>query len=78
MKGYFCKKKYRTKKKLKEFRVKNLEKFIKQETNLGLEIFKDIKFVDIKSKTIGKGFAGGNEKTQFQWVKSYSWCFCFT
>ena len=25
---------------------------------LGIEIFKDKKFIDVRSKTIGKGFAG--------------------
>ncbi len=31
----------------------------------GLEIFKDVKFVDIKSKTIGKGFAGVMKRYNF-------------
>ena len=31
----------------------------------GLEIFKDVKFVDIKSKTIGKGFAGVIKRHNF-------------
>ena len=30
---------------------------IKREMNCGLEIFKDKKFLDVRSKTIGKGFA---------------------
>ena len=53
MKGYFTKKNTEPKKKLKEFRVKNLENY-KEGNELGLEIFKDVKFVDIKSTTIGK------------------------
>ena len=57
MKGYFSKKNTEPKKKLKEFRVSNLENY-KEGNEFGLEIFKDIKFVDTKSKTIGKGFAG--------------------
>ncbi len=57
MKGYFAKKNTEAKKKLKEFRVENVENF-KEGNEFGLEIFKDIKFVDTKSKTIGKGFAG--------------------
>ena len=47
MKGYFAKKKTEPKKKLKEFKVDNLENY-KEGNEFGLEIFKDIKFVDIK------------------------------
>ena len=64
MKGYFAKKKTEPKKKLKEFRVKSLDNF-KEGNEFGLEIFKDIKFVDIKSKTIGKGFAGPMKRHNF-------------
>ena len=32
---------------------------------MGLEIFKDKKFVDVKSKTIGKGFAGVMKRWNF-------------
>ena len=64
MKGYFAKKNTEAKKKLKEFRVLNLENY-KEGNELGLEIFKDIKFVDTKSKTIGKGFAGAMKRHNF-------------
>ena len=64
MKGYFSKKNTEAKKKLKEFRVDNLEDF-KEGNEFGLEIFKDIKFVDTKSKTIGKGFAGAMKRHNF-------------
>tara|TARA_B100000131_G_scaffold292188_2_gene306405 strand:- start:12 stop:722 length:711 start_codon:yes stop_codon:yes gene_type:complete len=64
MKGYFAKKKTEPKKKLKEFKVDNLENY-KEGNEFGLEIFKDIKFVDIKSKTIGKGFAGPMKRHNF-------------
>ena len=64
MKGYFAKKNTEAKKKLKEFRVDNLENF-KEGNEFGLEIFKDIKFVDTKSKTIGKGFAGAMKRHNF-------------
>ena len=64
MKGFFAKKNTEPKKKLKEFRVNNLENF-KEGNEIGLEIFKDIKFVDIKSKTIGKGFAGAMKRHNF-------------
>ena len=64
MKGYFAKKNTEAKKKLKEFRVENVENF-KEGNEFGLEIFKDIKFVDTKSKTIGKGFAGAMKRHNF-------------
>ena len=64
MKGYFAKKNTEPKKILKEFRVASLEKF-KEGNEFGIEIFKDIKFVDIKSRTIGKGFAGVIKRHNF-------------
>ena len=64
MKGYFLKKNTEPKKKLKEFKVVNTENY-KPGNEFGLEIFKDVKFVDIKSKTIGKGFAGVIKRHNF-------------
>ena len=64
MKGYYLKKNTEPKKKLKEFKVKNLENY-KEGNEFGLEIFKDVKFVDVKSKTIGKGFAGAMKRHNF-------------
>ena len=64
MKGFFAKKNTEAKKRLKEFRVKNLENY-KEGNEFGLEIFKDIKFVDTRSKTIGKGFAGAMKRHNF-------------
>ena len=64
MKGYFAKKNTEAKKKLKEFRVKNTEDY-KEGNEFGLEIFKDVKFVDTKSNTIGKGFAGAMKRHNF-------------
>ena len=64
MKGYFAKKNTEPKNKLREFRVDNTENF-KEGNEFGLEIFKDIKFVDTKSKTIGKGFAGAMKRHNF-------------
>jgi large subunit ribosomal protein L3 len=64
MKGYFAKKNTEAKKLLKEFRVENTETY-KEGNEFGLEIFKDIKFVDTKSKTIGKGFAGAMKRHNF-------------
>ena len=64
MKGYFSKKNTEAKKILKEFRVKNIEEY-KEGNEFGIEIFKDAKFLDIKSKTIGKGFAGAMKRHNF-------------
>ena len=69
MKGFFTKKSTEPKKKLKEFRVKNTEDY-KPGNEFGLEIFSDIKFVDIKSKTIGKGFAGGMKRHNFSGLRA--------
>ena len=64
MKGYFAKKNTEPKKILKEFRVENNEQY-KEGNELGLEIFKDKNFLDVRSKTIGKGFAGVMKRWNF-------------
>jgi large subunit ribosomal protein L3 len=64
MKGYFTKKNTEPKKVLKEFRLNNVDEF-KEGNEFGLEILKDIKFVDVRSKTIGKGFAGVMKRWNF-------------
>ena len=64
MKGFFSKKNTEPKKILKEFRVSKLDNY-KEGNELGLEIFKDAKFVDVRSKTIGKGFAGAMKRHNF-------------
>ena len=69
MKGYFAKKNTEPKKVLKEFRVKSLENY-KEGNEVGIEIFKDTKFVDIKSKTIGKGFAGAMKRHNFAGLRA--------
>ncbi len=69
MKGYFGKKNTEPKKVLKEFRVNDLNNY-KEGNELGLEIFKDIKFVDVKSKTIGKGFAGVMKRHNFSGLRA--------
>jgi len=69
LKGYFTKKNTEPKKKLKEFRVKDTEKY-KEGNEFGLEIFKDIKFVDVRSKTIGKGFAGVMKRHNFSGLRA--------
>ena len=69
MKGFYAKKNTEPKKKLKEFRVKNTETY-KEGNELGLEIFKEVKFVDVKSKTIGKGFAGAMKRHNFAGLRA--------
>ena len=69
MKGYFSKRNTEPKKRLKEFRVKDTEAY-KIGNEFGLEVFKDIKFVDIKSRTIGKGFAGGMKRHNFSGLRA--------
>ena len=64
MKGFFAKKKTEPKKILKEFRVEKSDQY-KEGNEFGLEIFKDKKFVDVRSKTIGKGFAGVMKRWNF-------------
>ncbi len=69
MKGYFAKKNTEPKRILKEFRVDKIENF-KEGNEFGLEILKDKKFVDVKSKTIGKGFAGGMKRWNFSGLRA--------
>ena len=64
MKGYFAKKNTEPKKILKEYRVENNAVY-KEGNEIGLEIFKDKKFIDVRSKTIGKGFAGVMKRWNF-------------
>ena len=69
MKGYFSKKNTEPKKILKEFRVENNDQY-KEGNELGLEIFKDKKFIDVRSKTIGKGFAGVMKRWNFSGLRA--------
>ena len=69
MKGFYAKKNTEPKKKLKEFRVEDVENY-KAGNEFGLEIFKDTKFVDIRSKTIGKGFAGAMKRHNFSGLRA--------
>ena len=69
MKGFFAKKSTEPKKILREFRVDNISEF-KEGNEIGLELFKDQKFVDVTSKTIGKGFAGVMKKYNFSGLRA--------
>jgi large subunit ribosomal protein L3 len=64
MKGYFAKKNTAPKKILKEYRTDKIEDF-KEGNEFGLEIFKDKKYLDVRSKTVGKGFAGPMKRWNF-------------
>tara|TARA_B100000029_G_scaffold121508_1_gene114941 strand:- start:11 stop:721 length:711 start_codon:yes stop_codon:yes gene_type:complete len=69
MKGFFAKKSTEPRKILKEFRVNNISEY-KEGNEIGLEIFKNEKFVDIRSKTIGKGFAGSMKRHNFSGLRA--------
>ncbi len=69
MKGFYAKRNTEAKKTLKEFKVKNIDNY-KEGNEFGLEIFKEVKFVDIKSKTIGKGFAGAMKRHNFSGLRA--------
>ena len=69
MKGFFTKKSTEPKKFLREFRVDNISDF-KEGNEIGIELFKDQKFVDITSKTIGKGFAGVMKRYNFSGLRA--------
>tara|TARA_A100001011_G_scaffold304810_1_gene319242 strand:- start:695 stop:1402 length:708 start_codon:yes stop_codon:yes gene_type:complete len=64
MKGLYAKKNTEARKILKEFRVNDIDQY-KEGNEFGIEIFKDIKFLDVRSKTIGKGFAGAMKRHNF-------------
>ena len=68
-KGYFAKKNTEPKRVLKEFKVKDIANY-KEGNEFGLEIFKETKFVDVKSKTIGKGFAGAMKRHNFSGLRA--------
>ena len=69
MKGFYTKKNTEPRKNLQEFKVEKTENY-KEGNEFGIEIFKDIKFVDVKSKTIGKGFAGVMKRHNFSGLRA--------
>ena len=69
MKGVFAKKSLEPKKILKEFRV-DKDSDLKLGSDVDLNIFKDINFVDIRSKTIGRGFAGVMKRHNFSGLRA--------
>ena len=64
MKGFFAKKNTEPKKIIKEYRIEKTDEY-KTGSEVGLEIMKDVKFIDVRSQTIGKGFAGVMKKYNF-------------
>ena len=69
MKGFYAKKNTEPKKILKEYRVDKPEGY-KIGSEVGLELFKDVKFIDVRSKTIGKGFAGVMKRYNFAGLRA--------
>ena len=69
MKGFFSKKNTEPKKILKEYRTEKTDAY-KTGNELGLDLLKDKKFVDVKSKTIGKGFAGAMKRWNFAGLRA--------
>ncbi len=69
MKGFFSKKSTEPRRKLKEIRIEDLSEF-KEGNEFGIEIFENVKFVDVKSKTIGKGFAGAMKRHNFSGLRA--------
>lgn len=69
MKGFFAKKNTEPRKILKEIRMANNSEY-KEGNEFGIEIFDDVKFVDVKSKTIGKGFAGAMKRHNFSGLRA--------
>ena len=69
MKGFFAKKNTEPKKIIKEFRLEKTDDY-KPGNEIGLETLKDVKFVDVKSQTIGKGFAGVMKRYNFAGLRA--------
>ena len=69
MKGFFAKKNTEPKKIIKEYRVEKTDEY-KTGSEIGLEILKDVKFIDVRSQTIGKGFAGVMKKYNFAGLRA--------
>ena len=69
MKGFFSKKNTEPKRILKEYRVEETQNY-KVGSEIGLELFKDVKFIDVRSKTIGKGFAGPMKRWNFSGLRA--------
>tara|TARA_Y100001970_G_scaffold13689_1_gene15502 strand:- start:5834 stop:6544 length:711 start_codon:yes stop_codon:yes gene_type:complete len=69
MKGFFAKKNTEPKKTLKEIRLENISEY-KEGNEFGIEIFENVKFVDVTARTIGKGFAGAMKRHNFSGLRA--------
>lgn len=69
MKGFFSKKSQEPKKILKEFRIEKTEDY-KPGSEISLNILNGKKYVDVRSKTIGKGFAGVMKRHNFSGLRA--------
>ncbi len=69
MKGFFAKKNTEPRKILKEIKINNISEY-KEGNEFGIEIFDNVKFVDVKAKTIGKGFAGAMKRHNFSGLRA--------
>ena len=69
MKGFYSKKSQEPKKILKEFRANSTDLY-KPGTEINLEVLKDKKYVDVRAKTIGKGFAGSMKRHNFSGMRA--------
>ena len=69
MNGFFAKKNTEPKRILKEYRVDKIDDY-KIGSEVGLELFKDVKFIDVRSKTVGKGFAGPMKRWNFSGLRA--------
>ena len=69
MKGFFAKMNTEPKKIIKEYRVEKTDEY-KTGNEIGLESFKDVKFIDVRSQTIGKGFAGVMKRHNFSGLRA--------
>ena len=69
MKGFYSKKSQEPKKILKEFRANSTDSY-KPGTEINLEVLKDKKYVDVRAKTIGKGFAGSMKRHNFSGMRA--------
>ena len=54
---------------LKEVRVDNIENF-KEGNEFGIEIFENVKFIDVKLKLLEKGFAGAMKRHNFSGLRA--------
>ncbi len=70
LRGFFKTLEIDCKKKIKEFRISGEANFLKPKTVLNVDHFSKGQFVDILSKSIGKGFAGAMKRHGFKGLET--------